>query len=84
MLKIIQDNDRKEKYQSYELLIEIELPYWFFWKNTKESVDNFKEGIEEWKKQLDYTFSKINWEELYKYDGKEQREIIYTKKIDIW
>jgi poly-gamma-glutamate capsule biosynthesis protein CapA/YwtB (metallophosphatase superfamily) len=86
MLHIIQKNDKKERYQSYEIDFNIDVPYnqFWFWKDTKESVDDFKKRIQEWKQQLDYVFDLIDWEELYRYDWKEKKEIFYTKKYDLW
>lgn len=77
MITIIQENDKKEKHQSYECRMDFETNFYdfWYWKNTKESVDDFKKWILKWKQEFDEAFNKINFEELYKYDWEKDREL---------
>ena len=78
MLEITQVNDKNGKDQSYECGIELNsaYTYWFwYWKDTKESVDDFKNWTIEWKRKLDVAFENIDYEELYKFDWERDRTL---------
>ena len=80
MIEITQLNDKKEKHQSFECTIVMNNEYsysFWYWENTKESVEDFKEWIEKWKAKLDKAFESINYEELHRFDWEEKRTLIF-------
>ena len=76
MIKITQHNDCKEKHQSFECRIDMEnlafVVDWY-WIDTEESVNEFKDRFIKWKRDFDKAFESIDFEELNKFDWKEDR-----------
>ena len=77
-ISITQYDDKKEKSESFECLIDINRDFdWGFWygENTEESVNDFKRGIEKWRKQLNKDIDAIDYDKLYKYTWDTSRTI---------